>query len=121
MKTPNQPVNENTPYQHIPEQRQEEQNLIGEFQRPPEVIEQEPSTSNNSKHTMENNNQNPILNQQWDEQLQLQPPLRPTNICTSRATNDITNTQPLNTTGGVNTENSATHRQVKVTVNEGQG
>ena len=30
--SPNQPENDNTPYQYIPEQRQEVQNLIGEFQ-----------------------------------------------------------------------------------------
>ena len=76
---PNQTLSENTPYQHIPEQRQEVQNLIGDFQRPPDVTEQEHSAVNNPGQTRENHNQDPILNQQWDEQLQLQPPLRPTN------------------------------------------
>ena len=67
MGNPDQPVNGNTPYQHIPVQRQEVQNLIGEFQRPPEVTEQEHTEINNPGQTEENRNQDPILNQQWDE------------------------------------------------------
>ena len=121
MKTPNQPVNENTPYQHIPEQRQEVQNLIGEFQHPPEVIEQEPSTSNNSKHTMENHNQDPILNQQWNDPPHLQPPMRPMNIPAAQATNNVINTRNANTTAGANVENPATHRRVEMSMVGSQG
>ena len=120
METPNLPVNENTPYQHIPERRQEVQNLIGEFQRPPEVTEQGPGTSSNSKHTMESHNQDPILNQQWNEPPHLQPPMRPMNIPAAQAMNDVINTRNANTTTEVNVENSATRRQVEVTVDEGQ-
>ena len=108
-------MSENTPYQHIPERRQEVPNLIGDFQHPPDVAEQEHSAANNPGQTRENHNQDSILNQQWDEQLQLQPPLRPTNVSTSQTTNNITNT------GGVNVENSATRRQVEVTMDEDQG
>ena len=117
----NQPVNENTPYQHIPERRQEVQNLIGEFQRPPEVTEQEPSASNNPGQTEENRNQDPILNQQWDEPLHLQPPMRPTSIPTSQTTNSVANTLNPNITMGGNVETLTTHRQVETLMEEGQG
>ena len=80
MGMPNQPVNEHIPYQHIPEQGQEVQNLIGEFQDPPEVTEQQHGEANNSGQTKKNDNQDSILNQQWNEPLQLQPPMRPMNI-----------------------------------------
>ena len=100
MGMPNQPVNENIPYQHIPERRQEVQNLIGEFQRPPEVTEQEPSTSNNHGQMKENHNQDPILNQPWDEPLDLQPPMRPMSIPTSQTTSSVANTLNLNITTG---------------------
>ena len=112
---PTQTLNENTPYQHIPERRQEVPSLIGDFQRPPDVTEQEPGATSNPGQTRENHNSDPILNQQWDEQLQLQPPLRPTNVNTSQAADNVVNT------GGVNVENSATRRQVEVTMGEGQG
>ena len=121
MRTPNQPVNENIPYQHIPEQRQEVQNLIGEFQRPPEVTEQEHGENNNSGQIRENRNQDPILNQQWNEPPHLQPPLRPMNIPISQTTNSVTNTRNSNITAGANIENPATHRRVEMSIDEGRG
>ena len=39
--SPNQPENGNSPYHHIPEQRQEVRNLIDDLQQPPEVTEQQ--------------------------------------------------------------------------------
>ena len=90
-------------------------------QRPPDVTEQEHVTVNNFGQANERGNQDPILNQQWDEQLQLQPPLRPTNVSKSQTTSNTTNTLRSNTGGGVNVEESATRRQVEATVDEGQG
>ena len=49
------------------------QNLIGDFQRPPEVFER---ATGNSNRTKELDDQ--ILNQQWDEPLHMQPPMIPT-------------------------------------------
>ena len=54
------------------------------------------------------------MNQKWDEQLRLQPPLRPTNVNTSQVTNEKTNIGEL--TGG----DAATGRQVEVITGEGQ-
>ena len=121
MGVPNQPVNKNTHYKHISERSQEVQNLIGEFQRPPEVTEQEPSTSKNPGQTKENHNQDPILNQQWDEPLHLQPPMRPTSIPTSQTTSSVVNRLNSNTTTGENIETLATRRQVEMSMEEGQG
>ena len=106
---PTQTVSENTPYQHIPERKQDIQNLMGEFQCPPDVTEQEHGAANNTGQARENNNQDPILNQRWDEQLQLQPPLRPTNVNTSQTTNNIINIPRSNSTEGTSEENSAIH------------
>ena len=117
---PTQTLNKNAPYQHIPERRQEVQNLIGDFQRPLEVTDQEHGTVNSAGQTRENNNQDPILNQQWDEQLQLQPPLRPTNVSTSQHTSNTTNRPKLNMARETKVENSATRRQVEVTVDKDQ-
>ena len=81
-----QTLNKNTPYQHIPERKKEVQNLTGEFQHPPDVTEREHNANNTGQGTRANS-QDPILNQEWDEQLQLQPPLRPTNVSTLGAMN----------------------------------
>ena len=117
---PNSAVNDNTPYQHIPEQRQEVQNLIGKFQRPPDVTKEEQNAANNPGPTRENRSQDPILNQQWDKQLHLQPLLRPTSVATSQTTSSVTtNTLNPNMTAEVNVENTATHRQVETTMDEG--
>ena len=78
---------ETNPYQHIPERNKEVQGLIGEFQRPSEVAEREHNADDNGQGTRANS-QDLILNQQWDERLQLQPPLRPTNASTSQTTSD---------------------------------
>ena len=67
---------------------------------------------------MKANSQDPILNQQWDEQLQLQPPLRPTNVSTSQAMNGPSRS---NLETETSTATSATRRQVEITVDEGQG
>ena len=115
---PTQISSEKTSYQYIPERRQEVQNLIGDYQRPPEVTEQEHARVNNTGQAKESNNQDPILNQQWDEQLQLQPPLRPINVSTSQATSGPSRSN-LATESSAAT--SATHRQVETTVNESQG
>ena len=112
---------ENTPYQHIPEQRQGIQNTMSEFQRPSEVVEQEHSESGNTGQIRENHNQEPILNQQWDEPLHLQPPMRPTSITTSQSVNGVTNTTNPNATVGVNVEILATHRRVEMSMEEDQG
>ena len=45
---PAQSLSENTPYQHIPERRQDVQNLIGDYQHPPDVTEQEHVGINNT-------------------------------------------------------------------------
>ena len=108
MGMPNQPVNENTSYQHTSEQRQEIQNLIGDFQRPPEVIEQEPVETNNPRQVEESRNQDPILNQQWGEQIHLQPLMRPTNVPTPQVMNNVNNTTNSNGTAEVNIEVSVT-------------
>ena len=49
------------------------QNLIGDFQRPPEVFERAIGNSNRTKEIDDQ-----ILNQQWDEPLHMQPPMIPT-------------------------------------------
>ena len=49
------------------------QNLIGDFQRPPEVFERATGNSNRTKETDDQ-----ILNQQWDKPLHMQPPMIPT-------------------------------------------
>ena len=66
---PNSALSGNTPYQHIPEQRQGVQNVIGELQRLPEVAEQEHIVINNPGQPEEYHDQEPILNQQWGEQI----------------------------------------------------
>ena len=121
MGTPNQLANKNVPYQHIPEQRQEVQNLIGEFQCPLEITEQEHAEANNSGQTRENDNQESILNQRWSKPLQLQPPMRPMNIPVAQTMSSVTNTRNPNTAAGPNIENLATHRRVEVSMVEGQG
>ena len=54
------------------------QNLIRDYQRPPEVFDQDTRSSSNAERTGEN--RDPILNQQWDEPLHLQPPMIPMTI-----------------------------------------
>ena len=49
------------------------QNLIGDFQHPPEVFERATGNSNRMKEIDDQ-----ILNQQWDEPLHMQPPMVPT-------------------------------------------
>ena len=59
--------------------RQHIQNLIGDFQRPPEVFERITGNSNRMKEA-----DDPILNQHWDEPLHMQPPMIPTVAPTSQ-------------------------------------
>ena len=110
MGVSNQPVNENIPYQDIPERRQEVQTLISEFQRPPEVTEQKHSQADNSGQIRENRNQDSILNQQWNEPLHLQPPMRSASVCTLQTTSIVTNTLNSHTIAGANVENPATRQ-----------
>ena len=63
------------------------QNLIGDFQRPPEVFER---TIGNSNRTKEIDDQ--ILNQQWDEPPHMQPPMVPTAVTTAQTQYITTNT-----------------------------
>ena len=63
------------------------QNLIGDFQRPPEVFER---TIGNSNRAKEMDDQ--ILNQQWDEPPHMQPPMVPTAVPTSQTQYITTNT-----------------------------
>ena len=63
------------------------QNLIGDFQRPPEVFER---VTGNSSRTEGIGDQ--ILNQQWDEPPHMQPPMIPTTASMSQAQYTATNT-----------------------------
>ena len=47
----------------IPKHRQNVQNLIGDYQRPPEVFDQDTRSSGKAERT--GGNRDPILNQQW--------------------------------------------------------
>ena len=62
------------------------QNLIGDFQRPPEVFERATGNSNRVKGI-----DNQILNQQWDEPLDMQPPMIPTAAPTPQTQYTTTN------------------------------
>ena len=66
--------------------RQHVQNLIGDFQRPPEMSER---PTGNSDRTKEIDDQ--ILNQHWDEPLHMQPPMMPTVAPTSQIQHTTTN------------------------------
>ena len=114
---PNQTVSGSDPYQHIPEQINRVQELIGELQRPSEVAERGHNV-NESGHQVRTNNQEHILNQQWDDRLQLQPPLRPTNVSASQV---MSRPSQPNPTTEANTAIPATSRQVETTVNTRQG
>ena len=63
------------------------QNLIGEFQRPPEVFER---TIGNSNRTKEIDDQ--ILNQQWEEPPHMQPPMVPIAVPTPQTQYTTMNT-----------------------------
>ena len=58
---------------NIPKHGQNVQNLIGDYQRPPEVFERDARSSNKAEGSGDQ-----ILNQQWDEPPHMQPPMRPT-------------------------------------------
>ena len=117
---PNSALSNNTPYQHIPEQRQGVQNVIGESRRPPEVIEQERMVNNNPGQPEEYHDQEPILNQQWGEQTHLQPPMRPTEVPNPQAVNNANQATSTNNTAEVNVEVSATQRRVEESRGEQQ-
>ena len=63
------------------------QNLIGDFQRPPEVFERVTRNSNRTEGIGDQ-----ILNQQWDEPPHMQPPMIPTTASTSQAQYTAMNT-----------------------------
>ena len=63
------------------------QNLIGDFQRLPEVFERATENSNRAKGIGDQ-----ILNQQWDEPLDMQPPMILTTAPTPQAQYTTTNT-----------------------------
>ena len=54
---------------NIPKHGQNVQNLIGDYQRPPEVFERDTRSSNREEGSGDQ-----ILNQQWDEPPHMQPP-----------------------------------------------
>ena len=65
---------------NFPKDGQNVQNLIGDYQRPPEVFDQDMRSSGKAERT--GGNGDPILNQQWDEPLHMQPSMLPTTILT---------------------------------------
>ena len=89
-------VNQGSEQRNVTNQarRQHIQNLIGDFQGPPEVFERITGNSNSIKGV-----DDPILNQHWDEPLHLQPPMIPTVASTSQIQYTATN---------------ATNREIKV-------
>ena len=117
VRVPKQIVSGSNPYQHIPQQTKRVQELINELQRPSEVAEREHSANDNGQE-MGVNNQDSILNQQWDDRLQLQPPLRPTSVSTLQA---MDNPSQPNPTTEASTAIPATRRQVETTVTTVQG
>ena len=64
----------------IPKHGQNVQNLIGDYQRPPKVFDRH--TRNSDKTEWTGGSGDPILNQQWDEPLHMQPPMIPTAVPT---------------------------------------
>ena len=56
------------------------QNLIGDYQRPPKVFDQNIRSSGRAEQT--GGSGDPILNQLWDEPLHMQPPMIPTAVST---------------------------------------
>ena len=115
---PNTTLSANTPHQHIPEPRQGVQNVIGEPQCLSEVTEQERIVINNPGQIEGSHNQEPILNQQWGEQLHLQPPMRPTEVPNPQIMNDVNQATGPNDTAEVNIEVSVTQRQIEVSEGE---
>ena len=63
------------------------QNLIGDFQRPPEAFERTTGTFSGAKEI-----EDQILNQQWDELPHMQPPMVPTAVPTPQTQYTTTNT-----------------------------
>ena len=115
---PNSALSNNTPYQHITEQRQGVQNEIGELQRPPEVTEQERMVSSNHGQPEEYHNQEPILNQQWGEQTHLQPLMRPTEVPNPQVVNNANQATSTNNTAEANVEVSMMQRRIEVSRSE---
>ena len=62
------------------------QNLIGDFQRPPEAFERTTGISSRAKEMDDQ-----ILNQQWDEPPHMQPPMVPTAVPTQQSEYTTTN------------------------------
>ena len=66
--------------------REHVQNLIGDFQRPPEAFERTTGISSRAKEM-----EDQILNQQWDEPPHMQPPMVPTAVPTQQSQYTTTN------------------------------
>ena len=112
-------LNDNTPYQYIPEQRQGVQDEIGELRRPPEVTEPERRVDNNLGQPGGYHDQEPILNQQWGEQTHLQPPMKPTEASNSQAVNN-TNQATSTNNNIAELEVPAIQRRIEVSRGEQQ-
>ena len=87
------------PYQHIPMQGQAAQDLVGDFDRPTEVYDHFLDNTNVSINVQRGQNADLILNQQWEDQPQMQPPLMPTNTPVSQQ-NDESTSQNYNRAAG---------------------
>ena len=81
------PVKRGT-YQHIPSQVGRTQNLVGDYQRPPEIHDsaepQDHRGENGNAIQNTNYDTQQILNQKWEDPPNMQPPMMPTNITTSQ-------------------------------------
>ena len=101
-----------------------------DFQCPPEVFEQEPRSSDNAERTVEDQDRDPILNQQWKEPLHLQTPMIPTNTPISQRDSQnrsqtqlqigTTNTSNPNSTAREDISTSTMCRQVEASLDEWQ-
>ena len=90
------------------------QNLIGDYQRPPEVFDRGTRGSGKAEQTGGSGDQ--ILNQQWDEPLHMQPPMIPTTVPTSQQ-----KPHSKSQTQAQDTATNTTSRQVKTPAGGQQG
>ena len=97
----------------IPKHGQNVQNLIGDYQRPPEVFDRNTRSSGRVERT--GGSGDPILNQQWDEPLHMQPPMIPTAISTFQQ-----NPRSRSQTQAQDTATNTTSRQVETPAEEHQ-
>ena len=116
----NQFTNSNSPYHHIPEQRQEVRNLMNDLQGPPEVAEQQHAEPSYIGQGGENHNQNPILNQQWGEQLHQQPSLIPTPVVNTQVGDSVNQITGPNGMTEINMEAAMNQRRIEESREENQ-